>query len=145
MVSTVIKRANSLPLATFGYKIFSCSRGYNIVQRQSLRFWSMSVYSLNGKRISKQIHVSQISQSNKPFIPFFITAIGSRCQFDDSMQREFDIWKILLRKVMEIGISVPNKAMNHFKNKHTYRHRRIAYRRLAHMTIECHLILPDDR
>jgi hypothetical protein len=77
----------------------------------------MSVNSLNGKRISKQIHVSQISQSNKSFIPFFITAIGSRCQFDNSMQREFDIWEIFLRKVMEIGISVPNKAMNQSKKQ----------------------------
>ena len=77
----------------------------------------MSVHSLNGKRIPKQIHVSQISQSNKSFIPFFITTIRSGRQFDDSMQREFDIWEILLRKVMEIGISVPNKAVINSKNK----------------------------
>lgn len=102
-------------LATLGYKIFPCSCRYNIDQRRSLRFWPMSVHSLNGKRISEQIHVNQISQSNKSFIPFFVTAIGSRCQFDNSMQREFNIWEILLRKVMEIGISVPNKAVNQLK------------------------------
>jgi hypothetical protein len=98
----------------------------------------MGVHSLNGKRISKQIHISQISQSNKSFAPFFITAIGSGCQFDNSMQREFDIWEILLRKVMEIGISVPNKVTpvdHQFKKNNTHRHRRIAYGRLAHMIL----------
>jgi hypothetical protein len=33
------------------------------------------------------------------------------------MQREFDIWEIFLRKVMKVGISVPNKAMNQFKKQ----------------------------
>ena len=133
-------------LATLGYKIFSCSRGYNIVHWLSLRFWPMSVHSLNGKRISKQIHVSQISQSNKPLIPFFITAIGSRRQLQNSMQRELDIWEILLRKVMEIGISVPNKAMNQFRNKQYLQASKNRLQAVStHDSIEGHLILPDDR
>jgi hypothetical protein len=59
--------------------------------------------------IYPEFHVSLRHRIQTYHQPFFVTSIRFRCQFDNSMQRDFHIWEILLRKVVEIRIPVSHQ------------------------------------
>ncbi|SRR6266550_3938936 len=68
----------------------------------------MSVYCGNRQCISN----SSLRFASSEFlvhVPFFVASVCLGCKFDYRVQWHFDIWKISLRKVMEVGVTLPRQ------------------------------------
>lgn len=44
--------------------------------------------------------------------PFFVATIRFRCQFNNGVKRNLDVWKVLLREVVEVCIETSKDGLN---------------------------------
>ena len=54
---------------------------------------------------------------HSPDLPFLITTVCFRCEFDDSVERNLYVGQIGLRKIVEVGISITSKVTMAFIHK----------------------------
>jgi hypothetical protein len=100
-------------LGTDDLKLTTTAVDRNIKRFRRIWLWSMGIHSIDREFVSEAGVSFNQDVSQRVILPFFVTTVSFRSQLNDCVQRNLDVWKIVLRQIVEIGVAVKKFTSAH--------------------------------